>query len=322
MKKMYDEKHIKIIRDHFDINKGDCETILQKAIDGEEVTNFASIDDWLNSRFIPNCVAIDKNGYANMCIDALKILNKTAPTDFGSSRQRDLGQLWADMTRGYLGELAFINYLQNNFFIKCVLGHEVGDLEEYLPMDIHSVFEKNGIERKPNINISIKTTKWNGIWLDIPGDQFSHSDVHVLVKVGVGRDHLFAFFKDLSVFKDKVLRYGEEEEFLNSNESKEIYQWLPSFKPIIAYMCGFVLKSSSYSHMSYEGKKGNKNYTITAWNGPITKGDLDKIKFNENIGGDVKFKSIEKFNHDNGYLFNTGNLLWKKNDWEIIAKLI
>ena len=32
-------------------------------------------------------------------------------------------------------------------------------------------------------------------FVDIPGDQFNHSDYHVQVKVSVGRDHLFGFSK-------------------------------------------------------------------------------------------------------------------------------
>ena len=54
---------------------------------------------------------------------------------------------------------------------------------------------KNSSTEVEKLNISIKTSKWNGIWLDIPGNQFEHSDIHVFVKIGAGRDHLFAFFK-------------------------------------------------------------------------------------------------------------------------------
>lgn len=140
-----------------------------------------------------------------MCIDALKIVSTTAGTDFGSSRQRDFGQVWADMTRGYLGEYAFKKFLEKTYSISCELGHEIGNLGDYLPTDIHNIKKSGESWRKPKLSIGVKAVKWNGIWFDIPSDQFNHSDIHVLVKVGTARDHLFAFFKQLSVFKDKVL---------------------------------------------------------------------------------------------------------------------
>ena len=84
--------------------------IVDKAEKGGEVKN--SLEDWLKLRFLPNIVLIDEDGYSRMCIDALKILSKTAATDYGSSRQRDFGHVWADMTRGYLGELAFKLFLE------------------------------------------------------------------------------------------------------------------------------------------------------------------------------------------------------------------
>jgi hypothetical protein len=251
-----------------------------------------------------------------MCIDALKILGSTAATDYGSSRQRDLGQLWADMTRGYLGELAFLLFLKNKFDIDSELGHEIGQLEDYLPMDIHRIKRPGGKYHAPKMSISIKTTKWNGIWLDIPGDQFNHSDIHVFIKVGTGRDHLFAFFKKISVFRDKVLKRGVDIGCITPEESATIFDKLPTFKPVPAYISGFALKSKEYSPLSYSGKKGKKHYTITGWNGPIRPGDIDAIKERENISGNVKFMGIDEFSHDSGYLFNTGNLLWRDDDWK------
>jgi len=296
--------------------------ILEKAISGSEITESFSESEWFEQRFRPNIVFIDENGYTKMCVDALKILGSTAATDYGSSRQRDLGQLWADMTRGYLGEYAFQKFLKEKLNFESELGHEIGSLEDYLPMDIHSVKEPSGEYRTPNVSISVKTTKWNGIWLDIPGDQFNHSDVHILVKVGTGRDHLFAFFKKISVFKDKVLKKGRDVGALTEIESEEVFNNLPDFRTIPAYICGFVLKNGSYKQLDYTGKKGRKNYNIMTWNGPILPGDLEKIKGKEGVAGTLKFEGIGSFAHDKGYLFNTGNLLWKESEWEIIKKRI
>lgn len=312
---------LKIIEERLDVDNDDALKILQKANFGSEITDSFPAEKWLNERFLPNCVLIDEDGYAKMCIDALKILSTTAPTDYGSSRQRDLGQLWADMTRGYLGEYAFVLFLKEKWGIEAELGHEVGKLEDYLPMDIHKVKIADGQAHTPRLNIAVKTTKWNGIWLDIPGDQFNHSDIHVFVKVGAGRDHLLAFFKNISVFRDKILKRGEDIGSLSKEESSLLYDKLPTFKPIPAYICGFVRKVDKYEKLSYVGSKGRKHFKIHQWNGPINPGDLNMIKEKEGLPSDgaVKFEGIDEFSHDKGYLFNTGNLLWKENDWKSVC---
>lgn len=320
---MNKEEVIKDFKNRFYIDRIEAEKILEKVFVGGEVRSEDYFGDWYKNRFVPNCVTIDEEGYAKMCVDALKILNSTAATDYGGSRQRDLGQLWADMTRGYLGELAFKLFLKKNWYLDADVGHEVGALEEYLPMDIHNVKGvKDSSFRTPKIKIGIKSTKFNGIWFDIPGDQFNHSDINVLVKVATGRDHLFAFFKYLSVFKDKVLKKGVEVGALSFEQSEELFNKLPTFKPIIGYICGFVDKNSHYENLSYKGKKGRLNYNITAWNGPIRPGDLDLIKDREGVAGSIKFEGIGKFAHDSGYLFNAGNLKWSKSDWDRVVESI
>jgi len=313
---------VKIISEKLNLEEAEAVKILEKAIAGGEITKTFSLQKWVNERFLPNCVLVDEDGYSRMCVDALKILSGTAATDYGSSRQRDLGQLWADMTRGYLGELAFILFLEQRWGIKAELGHEAGALEDFLPEDIKQIKKKGEQARPPKIRLSIKTTKWNGIWLDIPGDQFNHSDVHVLVKVGAGRDHLFAFFKKLSVFKDKVLKRGQEVGVLTADSASALFDKLPSFKPIPAYICGFALKDKKHTPLCYEGSKGRKNYTICSWNGPINPGDTDAVKKKESVSGKISFEGIGDFAHDKGYLFNTGNLLWQDKDWKTIIDKI
>jgi len=308
----------KIIAQKLKIPEEEAGVIVDKAEAGQEFFDDASLEIWLNKRFLPNIVLIDETGYAKMCIDALKILKSTAATDYGSSRQRDLGQLWGDMTRGYLAEYALILFLEKNWNIKAELGHEKGDLKDYLPSDIHKIQKNSESLRDPKIKIGIKGTKWNGIWFDIPGAQFDHSDVHILVKVGTSRDHLFAYFKHISVFKDKVLKKGIELGALNQEEADILFDNLPLFQPIPAYIAGFAIKDKRYKDLDYSGKKGRKNYNIESWNGEMKSGDLQRIKEKEGIStnGKVKFEGIGDFSHENGYLFNVGNLLWKKDDWE------
>ncbi len=312
------EEIIQKVSSHLSTDVVEAEMIIDKAIIGGETTE-EELESWLNNRFLPNVVFIDEDGYARMCIDALKIVGTTAASDYGSSRQRDLGQLWADMTRGYIGELAFKIFLKQNE-IDIELGHEAGELSEYLPNDIHKVKKDKEEFREPKIKVGIKATKWNGIWFDIPGDQFNHSDFHVLVKVGTGRDHLFAYFKKISVFKDKVLKVGQDIGLLSGDEANTLYNNLPTFKPISAYIAGFVKKDEKYDDLPYKGKSGRLNYKITEWNGQIKPGDLEIIKDKEKVKGKIAFEGIGSFAHDSGYLFNTGNLKWGKKDWKEVME--
>jgi hypothetical protein len=60
------------------------------------------------------------------------------------------------------------------------------------------------------------------------------------------------------------------------------------------------------------------HYVIKSWNGPIHPGDLERIKEKEGATGKVKFEGIGKFAHDRGYLFNTGSILWREEDWQSV----
>lgn len=310
------------VRDLAGVSADEAALIVEKAISGGEITPAVSPRIWLRDRWKPNCVAIDESGYARMCIDALRILSSAAGTDHGTSRQRDIGQMWADMTRGYLGELAFSLLLEKRWGVKALLDHKAGPIEDYLSMDIHQVQKPGEAVRKPRLKIGVKTTKWNGIWLDIPGQQHKKSDIHVFVKIGAGRDHLLSFFKAISVFKDKVLKRGVEVGALDEKEAGTLFDKLPSFRPISAYVCGFARSKDRRRALSYGGRKGRINYTIESWNGPIHSGDLDKIREREGISGKAVFEGIGEFAHDSGHLFNAGRLLWSQQDWESVIKAL
>lgn len=301
----------------------DAQAFVTKAIEGGEATE-RGIDAWYEDRFKPNTVIIDEAGYAQMCVSALKIVRNTAGTDYGSSRQRDLGQLWADMTRGYLGERAFTQFLEERWGMHAELNHELGDLEDFLPSDVHKVSEGKGALRDPKIGISVKTTKANGIWCDIPGAQFFHSDAHVLVKLAVGRDHLFAYFKSISVFRDKVLKNAVEAGSLTEAESKRLFDSLPSFTPVVAYISGFIPTDKTFERPRWGGHRGRKHFTVNEWKGRCNEEHLEEIRTSEELpaGGRVKFLGIDHFSHYGGFLFNTGSLCWTKAQWTaLVARL-
>jgi hypothetical protein len=313
------------IQSELNINESVAISLIKKAEEGGELDNSDyRRTEWVKNRLLPNCVFIEKEEYTKMCISALKIVPSLAATDFGASRQRDLGQLWADTIRGYLGEFAFKKFLEEHWNVNSSLGHDKGELSEYLPLDIHQITLPGMESRRPNINIGIKTTKFSGIWLDIGGDQFKQCDIHIFVKIGIGRDHLFAFFKEISVFKDKILKLGEEKEVINEGESADIFNNLPTLETIPAYICGFARQDQNFENLSYAGKKGSNSFTIHHWNGPIFPGDIEEIKTAENVtkNGKVLFSGIGEFSHEKGYLFNSGSLFWKKSDWDkVIAKI-
>ena len=185
---------------------------VQKVYDGEEVEkdNEEKFIQWIENRLKPNLFFLDKEDYLESCIDSLKTVYDVAGTDYGSSRQRDKAQLWSDMTRGYLGEIAVRKKFVNDFNIQAKLAHQPGKLADFTGSDlpfVKKVGDKNFRDAK--INISIKTTKWNGIWMDVPGSQYDHSDYFVLTKINTGTDHLMAFLKEMGFF-ETVMKKGIE----------------------------------------------------------------------------------------------------------------
>ena len=311
------------LADFIGASKDEALKIIEKAyISGECERSPDSIREWIDSRFMPNTVFIDHAGYSEMCIAALRTAQSTVATDFGSSRQRDLGQIWSDKTRGYLGEYAFKQYLSEKYGIEVTLGHAEGSIAEYEGSDVRGISTSKG-ERPPFLSIGIKQVKMNGMWFDIPNDQFNKSDIHVCVKVGVATDHLFSFFKSISVFRDKVSKLGTDNNFITGEESTRIYDAIPSMSKIHAYITGFVRSSFPFLDLPYTGRKTPTKFVINCWNGQIKSGDIARIASAEHRNiNKIEFEQIQKFSHDNGYLFNTGSLLWKPEDWQTMLALI
>ena len=125
-----------------------------------------------------------------------------------------------------------------------------------------------------------------------------------------------------SRFKDKVLKKGVDVGSINLDEADELYNSLPSFTNIPAYICGFVMNNKSYPTLPYGGKAGRNIFTVTSWNGLYNKDqdlkeliEIEKVK--KSGINTAKFQGIGNFAHS-GYVFNTGNLLWTKQDWDLI----
>ncbi len=323
-KKLHTFIELNILKDYPDMDPLIAYDFISKAFLSGVIESSESEDilSWYNNIFKKNLFVLDQNDYSEASIDALKKQFSLAGTDFGSSKQRDLGQKWADTIRGYLGEIGVRKLFKKKYNLEISLAHEPGQLEEFVSKDIHEVKFHNQTKRKPLIKVSIKTVKSNGIWLDFTEQMFIHADIHINCCVGVGTNHLFSFFKHLSVFKDKIIKNAIDRNFINQDEGDNIYNQVPSFKNIYGYVPGFVTKKSEYEKYSYGGKKGTSNYTIDKWSGKYMHSDLEIIKEREKAK-DVKFLGIGEFSREKVYIFGLSSLMYLDQDWEnfIINKI-
>lgn len=295
--------------------------LISAAIEGRETTNVTTdIEAWIDNQFLPNLVIVDQAGYTEMCIDALKTISTQKLTDFGSSKQRDFGQAWSDTIRGYLGEFAVKKYFKREFGVETRLAHQRGVASTFYDSDISEIYDR-GTWRKTKTFIGIKTAKFNGLWLDVPKEQFAKSHVHIQVKIGVDQTHLFSFFKELSVFRDKILRAGLDGQFLSEQESDQIWNDIPRFTAIPAYVSGFAKRDEHYSDLDYKGTMARKHFTIHTYRGHLPADYRQRIAKREGLssGGMVKFQSIGEFTSADKYLFNTGTLRRDKSEWQKVV---
>lgn len=313
--------------------RGFEEELCRGAIRGLDMHHFSGYDEWI--RWLNWASAsLNENDYLKAALYGLSLAPKIAGTDYGTSRQRDLGQLWTDTIRGFLGEIAFAKWLKEKFGVTVGLDYKQGSLEEFLPSDIKSV---NG--REPKLKISIKTTKLGGIWLDIPGAQIEHSDVFVLVHVGVTREHFIAFLKKISVIRDKLMKEALERGLLEKEELEEIWDAVPEFTSVPAYVAGFLDKSDyadklkdRYSVIEADGEVKTKRVIINKYLGFWHPEDAEYEKIVRNLlkskGKNVKdymkieFEGIGNFSKTLHFIASSGVLKKKKEDWEkLLCKL-
>ncbi len=67
-------------------------------------------------------------------------------------------------------------------------------------------------------------------------------------------------------------------------------------------------------------KKRKIHYKITSWNGPYDFDDFAKIKEKEQLAsnGKVELFGIGTLTIQPRYLFNTGNLRWRDDEWKMM----
>lgn len=271
------------------------------------------VDEWFQNRLMPNTVSIPEEMYKQALYSAFRlvVLGNIAKTDFGSSRQRDFGQMLTDFTRGFLGEAATKLFFAHRFKLRVDLEEkEIGEVEQFLPTDIVKVWD-NRSGRTPKINFSIKTSKLPSMWLDIAKGQLSHSDVFCFIKIGLTVDHFAIFLKDMG-FIEKLVSIGKDVgEVKKGSVNKEVHRLLsaiPEMSPWPAYIAGYVTKED-FEKGTLEVDEGRATPIVVGGCGYF--GDVETNKV-EGLGDIAKKK----------YLASVGALRWSQQDWEYIVKNI
>ena len=325
-KKIDKEKFSKILSEKIKVDYYEKFTnhYLEKVINGDEVRDLENeFGNWLENRLDPNLIFLDEHDYLNASINALKTYGNIAGTDYGSSRQRDKVQMWSDMIRGYLGEIAVKKKIKNDFNINVHLAHEEGKLDEYKDSDIPKIKSQDGSIRENKLKVSIKATKWSGVWLDCPGDQYNHSDAFILVKINTGTEHLMSFLKNLKFFENILLKKGLEKKIIDEDSKNKILNKISDFNKIslFAYIAGYHFRKSD-TKIIYEGKKGRKNYEVTAAEGYLLDGFTEQVKKEQSLeeNAKVKFVGIGEFTSNNKFIVNTGRLKYSREDWNCLVE--
>ena len=308
-----------------------AEQVIRGAGGGLELDDF---NNWLECRFKPQLVWLDNDDYTRAITRALPQALKFAAADFGSARQRDLGQLWTDTARGFLGEIAFKRFLQEKLNI--LIKHDISigkPIDGYISTDIKTVSEpKEGYERPPKINVSVKTGKFNARWMDeYSAAKIKMIDAFVFVRVGTVREHFIAFLKAISFLGTKLFPAAEKLGELTTQTSKELWDSIPQFESVPAYISGYLMRNQLNLpihdlHIKARGKK-NKCILITQGVGTFS---LEVLR------ADARIKAIDPDGKlplvidgigsevgDNLHFYaNTGALTFGMDNWQKFVNLL
>lgn len=263
---------------------------------------------------LENSVVLTEIDYLRAASVALSLAHKLAGTDFGTSRQRSFGQKWSDTIQGLLGEIAFRKVIS-----KCTEGRLIPipdagdlDLDEALKTDIKWVLFERKEHRELQKRISIKTTKLNGRWLDVPYKQYLHSDAYVLVKVGTNQDTLYSFLAKRGFLSKIINSHLELQDLLFKNEREAAERATENIKrlaeqPIflLAFISGWKAKEALERpfEAAVHNAERRRAKKITIYSGcgripPSPKG-RDVGVNGEKGGAEVKFHPIGDFSKAN-----------------------
>jgi len=307
------------------------EQLLKGVNGGSETGDF---NDWLQNRFIPQLVWLDQDDYTRAITRALPQALKMTASDFGSTRQRDLGQLWTDTARGFMGEIAVKKFLEEKF--DTIVEPDISTdkpIDEYISTDIKSVSKilGNKINSRPlKQKISIKTGKFNARWLDeYSANKTESIDVFIFVRIGTGRDHFVAFLKTISFLGTKLFPIAEDLGELNPETRKNLWDSIPSFQPIPVYITGFLSRNNLHLPIHSVNAKlsGKKNKKILILEG-VGEFSMNALRQNPQITSidpkeelKIVIDGLDREIDNSPHFFaNTGALQWGVNNWRNLIK--
>ena len=225
------------------------------------------LKQWWEGRVKPQTLVLGRDDYLKCLLFAIRAFYRRTGmtiTHFGRREQRrEMGQWLSNQTEGKLGEIAVQKFLQRHGIqadLDWTLRETPGD---YLP-DIASVWR-----RPPNLRVSIKTTKFRGIWLDLPKREVDRAergiDAAILVRIGLPEDHFLRVLKEISAllkllaaylgFDEAKLRHVLQEGTTEADEIREIWEEVPSLGALKAYVVGYALKDDLHSRLVKKGEK-------------------------------------------------------------------
>lgn len=303
--------------------------VLQGALSSLEVPELSFSEEpyetWLEQRFKFQLTWLNRDDYLRALVRALWLAPVFAATDFGGARQRDFAQVWTDTARGFMGEIALQKFLKEKLNTEVALDVRRGELEEFLPSDVKVKDRISGNLRPTRVGLSIKTTKFNGRWLDLPGAQLDHSEAFVLVRIGISRMHFSAFLKEISFLKDKLFAEAKRLGELSDTQAEKLWRETPNFAPIPAYVAGFLEKGelSMPIHQISCSVKGRKNKRITISHG-VGLFSLSTVRAHPTVmkidpSGDLPIEVepiIDSLTDSKHFLAHSGALKFGYNAWK------
>lgn len=268
---------------------------------GEE-SQILNLDGWFTRRVKKNTVALSWEDYHRALGNGLRILLKgdLMKADMGGARQREVGQHWTDLIRGYLGEFAFKKFLNDRFDVQVKLkqtGVE-GGAEEHDPTDVTHVLDDTDEWREVENTISIKTSKLRSMWLPIFSRQLDHSTAFAFVKLGIPLNHLLVSLKETNSLR--VLLEDFDDTIVD-----EILTDIPGYKPIPSYIPGFAYDQDFREKTLKEDAKRSIIHLV---------GGTGKVPEDPPDDYDrYKIEGIDSLQEE--YIASTGSLRWEPDEW-------
>ncbi len=323
-------RRIALIQDILSVNISDqvitnklATELLRGAEDGLEITG--DFEDWLQNRFVHQLVWMNADDYVRALVRALWLGRTFAGTDYGTSRQRDMAQTWTDTARGFVGEIAVAKFLKEKYNTDTRTDTTRGDISQYLLSDIPEVLDQSINEFRPtNLQVSIKTTKFNGRWLDVPGAQFNHSDVFILAKIGITRQHFLGFLNETGFIENLIIKSRDLNE-LSEEDAEILKNELPVSHLLPVYIAGYIDKATIHLpiHSLYARVYGRtiKKIQVTQGVGMMTPDSIRNHPSIASIAGSenltIEIDPIIKGYTSQKFLAHSGGMKFG-NDWQAL----